>query len=388
MPVAPKILDSSVIREEANLLGLKILAARNLTPMPEIRESLRVWQENGFAGEMSYMLRPPELFVSPENLLPGARALLSLALEYGAEPHPELLPGFGRIARYAWGGDYHVHFRELLTKLGAAIQRRIGSDLSFRAFTDAVPLLERGFAAEAGLGFIGKNSLLIRPRTGSFFFIGEIVVNFDVDWTPEPTSAGGCGECSRCMDLCPTGAIVGPAIVDARKCVSYLTIEKRGLHTPEERSAIGEWVFGCDVCQDVCPFNHTAKKDSREPAIPEFAKSSGVGPLLDLSEVLGIRTTKEFKKRFEGTPLMRPKREGLLRNAAAAAANTGSHQCSQALASAAREDRSEVVRAQAVWAAKKLIDTASGVDRRLLVDVLDIGKNDASELVRGEAAGD
>lgn len=378
-------IKSEIIAEAAAASGIKIVGSRNIAPIPKLKESLKIWQDKGFAGEMKYMLREPDLFVSPERLLPDAKSVISAAMEYSAEPHPPLPPGYGRVARYAWGGDYHIHFKSRLDDFADSLAKKIGPALSFRTFTDAVPLLERGFAAEAGLGFVGKNSLLIRPKIGSFFFLGEVILNFEVDSRPEPDWQGGCGACSRCMESCPTGAIVEPTVVDARKCISYLTIEKRGLHTEEERRGLGEWVFGCDVCQEVCPFNHAPQKGAISPEAMEFSRDSGVGPLLNLAEILGIRGEDEFRKRFSGTALLRPKREGLLRNAAAAAANTHSFCAAKALLAAVREDSSEVVRAQSLWAAKRLREKASGEDHRLLVQAVDIGKNDPSELVRREA---
>jgi epoxyqueuosine reductase len=227
-------------------------------------------------------------------------------------------------------------------------------ELVYRVFSDAVPLLERGYAAQAGLGFIGKNTMLIRPKAGSFSFLGEILWNLEVEAEPAPVDVTNCGACERCITRCPSHAFSEPFVLDARRCVSYLTIEKRGAFTEGESQAIGEWLFGCDLCQEICPFNHRALKEGLASDLPEFDAHAGTGPWLNLASVLKLRSDAEFKARFRGTALLRAKREGLLRNAAVVAANTKSYELIPVLDKVAKEDPSPLVRDHAHWALRHL----------------------------------
>lgn len=329
--------------------GLTLMGCAEIGAIREEAPRIAAWQEEGFAGSMEYMKREPALFVSPERIMPEVQSVISVALQYEQKPHPLLPPGYGRVARYAWGRDYHsilkmriVAFAEKLSQYGLA-----------KSYTDAVPLLERAFAAKAGLGFIGKNSLLIRPNVGSYFFLGEVLASFEVHGIPPRKIFKGCGSCTRCQSNCPTGAIVSEAVVDARRCISYLTIEKRGSFEGEEPAMLGEWIFGCDICQDVCPFNYRAQKDPKPPIESAFTADNGVGPLLSLVEVLSIKTDLQFQQRFARTPLLRAKRAGLIRNACAVAVNTGFIGAVVHIRELL-DDTDEVIRASAEWAMRAL----------------------------------
>jgi epoxyqueuosine reductase len=352
-------------------------------------ERLQAWQAKGMAGDMAYMQRPGELLGEPQQLLPSVRSVVSFAAYYDRGASPLEVPsGYGRVARYAWGRDYHRVLSKALASLVQEVTGSVSGPLESRVFTDAVPLLERAAARVGGAGFIGKNTLLIQPRgRGSFFFLAEILWNAEVTEVPSTDSnQSSCGSCMRCLSACPTGAFPTPFTLDARRCISYLTIEKRGLLTLQERSWLGSWVFGCDICQEVCPFNHQALDSVRPPDLAEFSPSHGAGPILKLEEILQLRTDEKFILRFQGTALMRAKRAGLLRNAAVVAANTAAVSLVPELRKSATEDISDIVRAHSLWALGKL-GSADGtkLDQEMR-RVIERALQDPSEIVRAEAA--
>jgi len=231
------------------------------------------------------------------------------------------------------------------------------------------------------MSFIGKNTMAIIPGEGSFFFIGEVVWDLEVVGAPPSGDMKGrCGACSRCLSGCPTNAFVSERTLDAGRCISYLTIEKRGVLTYQERAWLGEWVFGCDVCQDVCPFNVVPLRKKSGAALSELSGNAGIGQSLSLRTVISMRTDEEFRAFFKGTAIVRAKREGLVRNAAVVAANTGSADLLDALLESAERDPSGVVRRHALWAAAVLGDRErDGALRRVLafVDRVDRGDDEA-----------
>lgn len=336
--------------------GLAIVGVSVPDGLGEDRERLEAWQSAGCAGEMSFMQRESALLTEPARLLDSVRTIVSVGAYYDRGPREPLRVGYGRVARYAWGRDYHKVLRKRLESLARAISDHLGGALVYRVFSDSVPLLERAVARQAGLGFIGKNTMLIIPRAGSFLFLGEILWNLEVsDWPGRDSKvSGSCGSCSRCIDSCPTGAFISERVLDARKCISYLTIEKRGALSWTERESLGEWLFGCDVCQDVCPFNVLPLKKRLSPAWKEFSPEAGSGQMLPLAELLSIRQNDDFVARFGGTPLMRTKREGLVRNACVVAANTASVHLAPILRDAFLSDSSSIVRQHALWSVVKL----------------------------------
>jgi epoxyqueuosine reductase len=296
------------------------------------------------------MQRPVELLSDPKKLQKSARSVVSLGVSYYPGDHPED-PGGGRVARYAWGRDYHEVIKERLFRLRGELEEALGGRIKARAFTDAVPLLERSAAQHAGLGFFGRNSCLINGEVGSYFFIADLILNLEIE--PDPPGKGTCGRCTRCMDRCPTGAIKAPGVVDARLCISYLTIENKGEIPRGLRKRVGDWAFGCDVCQEVCPYNKTKATQSRWP---EFSAQAGSGPYLELERVLAIRTDEEFDETFAGTPLTRPGREGLLRNCCVAAGNLKLRRAVPALVECLHRDSSPLVRGHAAWALGEIGD--------------------------------
>ena len=333
-----------VLEERALEAGFDLVGVASAEPLREGGERLREWQEAGMAADMGYMHRPVELLSDPRKLQKSARSVVSLGVSYYPGDHPEN-EGAGRVARYAWGRDYHEVIKARLFRLREELEEELGVRIKARGFTDAVPLLERSAAQHAGLGFFGRNSCLINGEIGSYFFIADLIV--DLDLAPDQPGTGTCGRCTRCMDRCPTGAIRAPGVVDARLCISYLTIENRGEIPRELRGKVGDWAFGCDVCQEVCPYNKTKASKSRWP---EFSAEAGHGPYLKIEEVLEIRTDEEFEERFAGTPLTRPGRAGLLRNCCVAAGNLKLKEVVPALVRALREDSSALVRGHAAWA--------------------------------------
>lgn len=378
-------LELSQLETLASKHGLRLVSAVPSLPLLEELDHLKYWQEQGFAGEMKYMKRPGELLGDPRQLLENGSSILVFAVWYdqsstGPQPNET-----GRVARYAWGEDYHTVLKNRLAVLVKAITEVIQEPFEFKIFSDAVPLMERALARRAGIGFIGKNSMLIRPGEGSYFLICEVITNLEIDFKDQAAPRGQCGACTNCMSACPTGAIVSERVIDSRRCISYLTIEKRGMLSSEERKLIGGWVFGCDVCQDVCPFNHSALKSDRAPDIVQFSKKSGVGPFLNIRELLSMQTARDFHKLFSRTAIMRTKREGLLRNACIVASNLKYFSLSDALMNSSIGDPSPVVRSTALWALAQFAKLNEGQSKKSLLKLLDSGLNDPNPIVSNEA---
>ncbi len=313
------------------------------------------WLQNGYAGEMDWLKRDAEPRRDPRALLPVAKTVIIAALSYahpdGSDENPripvERLTQGPRadIARYARGGDYHLVLKRRLQRLGDALEHSVGRPLARLVCVDTAPLLERELAAQSGLGFVAKNAMLIAPGHGSYLSLGALLV--DLECATGTPAAPRCGTCRLCLDACPTGAFVGPYVLDARRCISYLTIENRGPIPRELRSRIGARVFGCDVCQEVCPFNSGVGQAHARSGDAELAPRGGYShpPLLHL---LGLGAA-QFRKWQEKSALRRVHRPELLRNVAVALGNTGGHEVLGPLAAALAE-RSALVRAHVVWA--------------------------------------
>ncbi|HLW66439.1 MAG TPA: tRNA epoxyqueuosine(34) reductase QueG [Gemmataceae bacterium] len=316
-------------------------------------ERLTEWLGRGYAGEMDYMRRHTEARKSPSSILPEVRSVVMLGMEYGdkrefekpnppapfpkSEVQPEALGSsiLGKIARYAAGEDYHDNIRRQLNKLLSWLETEVPS-CKGRGVVDSAPLLERDFARRAGLGWIGKNTMLINKHRGSYFFLAALLVDLELE-ADGPHEAQHCGTCTACLDACPTQAFAGPGWLDSRKCISYLTIELR-LSIPEEfRSELDGWLFGCDVCQEVCPWN---RRDRSDP------ESVNLIELLSLDE-------EDFREHFRGTALMRTKRRGLLRNAALLLGEQGDASALPAL-QRALADPEPMIREAAAWALERI----------------------------------
>jgi len=300
----------ATISEIAQALGFQRVVIGGLAPMEAERQEYERWLAKGYAASMEYLKRNPHFRTSPQLLYPGSRSAIVVSVSYYTEPPVSPGEHYGRVARYAVGQDYHAVLRAKLRELKSRLEQSLGRPLMGKAFTDDVALYEQGYASRSGLGFPGKHTLIIGPKLmGSYGFVAELFTDLEID--PDERYTGTCGQCFRCGDICPTQAIVEPGTLDAGRCISFLTIEnKEGIPLPM-RPQLGHWVFGCDMCQEVCPYNQ------RPPLTPwaEFRPESGVGHYLNLLELLDIETEEEFRLKFGQTPLRRPKRRGLLRNA-------------------------------------------------------------------------
>jgi epoxyqueuosine reductase len=343
-------------------------------------DRLRDWLDRGFAGEMAYMHRHAEARKHPAAVLPEVRSVLMVGMTYGergtrnaergtgergtrsAERGTEdgsssgprsafRAPRLGRVARYARGPDYHDVLRDRLNRLLTWLQREVPGCVG-RGVVDTAPLLERDFARRAGLGWIGKNTMLINKRKGSYLFLGALLVNLDLK-SDEPHEASHCGTCTACLKACPTDAFAGPGWLDARRCISYLTIELRSSIPNELRPAMGDWLFGCDICQEVCPWN-------KEPTRGLMASTPDPDlEALDPVELLAMGE-EEFRQRFRGTALMRARRRGLLRNAAIVLGNRGDLETLPVLRKAL-DDPEPLVREAAAWAIERIEQRAAPV---------------------------
>lgn len=300
------------------------------------------WLDAGHAGQMHYLAARREAYSHPRHVLDGARSLVMLGMPYRTAEPAACQSGQGRISRYAWGAaDYHDLIHDRLGELGRWLTAQVPG-VSVRGVVDTAPLLEREFARLAGLGWIGKNTMLIHRDAGSWFFLAALLTDLELDYDP-PHEAEYCGTCRACLDACPTQALVEPYVLDATRCISYLTIELREMVPPSLRAGLGDWIFGCDLCQEVCPWNRRAPH-SGEAA---FAPAAGGNPAL-LAELLAL-TDDEFRQRFRRTPLWRAKRRGLLRNAAIAAGNQRDPALAAALARG-QQDTDPLVREACAWA--------------------------------------
>ncbi len=293
----------SQIKELARAVGFSDCGIAPAGRLSEDADRLRKWLNAGMHAGMNYMENHFHLRTDPSQLVPQARSCIILLLSYN--PSLSMSPGSYRIARYAYGKDYHRHMKKKLRELATRIESSI-SPLKGRVFVDSAPVLERSLAAIAGLGWIGKNGNLISPRFGSYVFIGEIIS--DLDLTADSPISDHCGGCTKCLQACPTGAIVSNRIIDSNKCISYWTIEHRGPIRPEMKGKFDDWIFGCDICQEVCPWNRKAEKST----VQEFRPSPD---LLGMTKENWRELTEErFGELFAGSAVNRTKYSGLLRN--------------------------------------------------------------------------
>jgi len=331
---------TAALKQEARRLGFQLAGVCPAAAPPGI-ERFRRWLADGFAGEMHYLADRAAAYEHPRHVLEGARSVFMLGMSYRTAEPAEPQPGQGKVSRYAWGTDYHDLIRSRLERL-ADFHRRLAPGAAVRGVVDTAPLLEREFAQLAGLGWIGKNTLLINRRHGSWIFLAALLSTEPL--VPDaPLERDYCGKCRRCLDACPTGALVEPYRLDARRCISYLTIELRGSIPPEFRPAIGDRVFGCDACQEVCPFNRRVPC-STEPALRPDAEMNPIelAPLFEMDD-------EAFRRRFRHTPLWRAKRRGILRNATIVLGNQPHPSAVPALVRGLN-DHEPLVRGAAAWA--------------------------------------
>jgi len=329
---------AQAVKARAIELGFDRVAIGPAKP-PDHAAAFEQWLDAGYAGTMDYLTRTRHERIDPNRLLPGARAIVAVALSYATEEDGD----WQSVARYARGRDYHEVIRPRLETLCEYLSEAGGSDVRSRAAIDTSAVLERDLAARAGLGWIGKNTNLLASDLGSYFFIGIVLTTAPL--ASDERLPDRCGTCTACLDACPTAAFVDAYVLDARRCLSYLTIEHRGPIAPDLRHHVSDWLFGCDVCQDVCPWNRRVTP-SRERA---FAPNTPLGPL----ESLLTLDQSGFRERFRASAIWRTKRAGLLRNACLVLGNRRARAAIDVLTQAL-SDEDETVRDAAAWALSRI----------------------------------
>jgi epoxyqueuosine reductase len=352
--VDPRIA-AARLKEWARDAGFDRAGVASLEPL-EHGAALVRWLERGEHAGMAYLERRVKERLEPARVLPGARSVLCVALRYWplageAEPDGDLWP---RVARYARGTDYHALMGARLEGL-AAKARAAFPGVETRQYVDTGPVLERELAARAGIGVFGKNTCLLDREMGSWFLLGELFLTLDL--APDEPLAELCGSCTLCLDACPTGALVEPFRLDSNRCISYWTIEHRGALPEGVSEAVGDWVFGCDICQEVCPWNR--RRHALGAAEHAELRLSGERGELDLAGLLAL-DRDEYVERFRGSPMKRARHDGLRRNAATAMGNRGEERYLQALASALAGDAEPAVRVAAERARARIERQAAG----------------------------
>lgn len=355
------------LREACQSVGLSVVAVTEAGNVPD-HDLYLAWLSAGFAGELAYLHRDAADRADVRNLLPEARSVVTVALSYHFPFDDAVTPGHGKVARYARGADYHLVLKARLQALVGLLADQFPSPLLSRACVDTAPLLERSLAAQSGLGFVGKNTLLITPGIGSYTVLGELLLS--VPLVASSPQSPRCGDCRLCLDVCPTEALRAPFQLDARRCISYLTIENSGEVPVALRKQVGDWIFGCDICQSVCPYNARAPLGDAELA----PKAKLCSPLLSQLLSTGAAQYRQLVKR---TALRRINRNSLLRNVAVALGNVGTPADLPVIAAALLRE-SSLVRIHLSWAAAEIAlrhpDT-----RALVVDMLQTARSVESD---------
>lgn len=334
------------LKEQARSLGFDLVGIAPAVQAPGWQR-FQNWLQNGYAAEMKYLQDGAAARGSLDSILPGCRSVMMMGISY----HQPMLRNeqtplnYGRVATYALGDDYHPLLWAKLNLLAAWLSQEMPGSVS-RGVVDSAPLLERDYARLAGLGWFGKNTMLINKHIGSFLLLSAVLTTIELE-VDEPHLASHCGTCTACIDACPTQAFPEPGVLDASKCISYFTIEKRGSIPVEYRDKLGEWFFGCDICQDVCPWNRKAPHGQEERLLASRWNQSDKGTI-DLVKLLMMEES-ELRRNFRGTALWRAKRQGLLRNACLILGNRGDYAAIPALEKAIN-DEDEVIRESAEWA--------------------------------------
>lgn len=350
------------LKAQAAELGFNRVGVIRAEPSPTL-DAYLAWVQANRHGKMGYLAREDRL-VRRQDLniiLPNVQSMILVALDYTTLIPPDDVlndPRRGRISNYAWGVDYHEVMLPRLKALGDWLKQELGEahQVESRAYVDTGAILERSHAQQAGLGFIGKNTMLIHPQSGSYFFLGELLTTADFEHFPNggtydtPHRETMCGSCTRCLTACPTDAFPQPYQLDARRCISYLSIELKAEIPLEMRPLMDNWLYGCDICQEVCPWNRFAIQTSETAFFP--ADIDNVAPrLLDILQL----NNASFKERFAESPILRIKRERLVRNACVAAGNSGVTDFMPILRQLAADDDSELVCDHAIWAIQQLV---------------------------------
>jgi epoxyqueuosine reductase len=336
----------NLIKAQAYGLGFDLVGITTLGPM-ETAENFDAWIDKGYAGEMEYLRRGAEKRRDSRLPFDGAISAIVAGLNYGGRETT------GPVARYARGDDYHDVMTDRLVELHRWLEAEIGQPIRGKPYVDTGPVLERDLARRAGLGWFGKNTNLVNPDLGSFFFIGALVVDINLV-ADAPFEADRCGRCTRCLDACPTGAFVDERVLDATKCISYLTIEAKGEVPVSLREKLGGLIYGCDICQDVCPWNTRFSQDLREDSF-KARESLGSRDARTLAIDILRLDDESFRLAFRGSPMKRAKLRGLKRNAAVALGNTGTGADIATLAAVA-DDKDPMVAEHARWAMARITE--------------------------------
>ena len=335
------------IKQKAQLLGFELVGVAPVEPVPEL-SFYKEWVEAGYAGKMEYLARDPDKRTNVREVVTEAKSVVVCAMIYHAS-HPLSIeqndPSRGWISRYAWGDDYHDVIQKKLFQLINFIKEESSEEVINRLYVDTGPVVDRVFAKYAGIGWFGKNTCIINQQKGSWFFLGEIITNLDLDY--DSTVPDRCGSCNRCIEACPTDAILEPYVLDSRLCISYLTIELRDQIPLELREPLGNHIFGCDICQDVCPWNRRAAVTEE----PVFQPREGLlNP--DLDEIAGL-SIEEFREKFRKSPIKRAKYAGFLRNVAVAMGNSSDSKFLPVLEELS-EHQESLVKEHAKWAIEQI----------------------------------
>jgi epoxyqueuosine reductase len=338
------MIDSAAIKAQAYGLGFDLTGITTLGPA-ETAPAFDEWLARGFDGEMAYLSRTADKRKDSRLPLGGMRSAIVVAMSYGGQEPP------GPVARYARGDDYHDLMVERLNGLHHWIETQLGMPVDGKAYVDTGPILERDLARRAGLGWFGKNTTLINPGGGSFFFLGSLLLDLDLE-IDEPFVTDHCGSCTRCIDACPTGALTAPRVLDSNRCISYLTIELKGEIPEAVRPLIGDLLYGCDICQDVCPWNRKFALPLREDSLRARPFVAHKSPRDLARDVLAL-SADEFRSAFKGSPMKRAKLRGLKRNAAVVLGNVGDASDVDALTHARTSDE-PVEREAAAWAIERI----------------------------------
>jgi len=380
---------TSSVKDYARNLGFQLVGVTTPDPPPHF-DFFQGWLAAGYHGEMAYLARDAarQRRGDPRRILPECRSILVLGMMYAAptsdpssmkgdgrstpplrageaghrphsrRPHSRMAGGQGgvvkgRIASYAWGQDYHDVLAERLPALVAFIEQLVGLAVPNRWYTDTGPILERDLAQRAGLGWIGKNTCLIHPKMGSTFFLAEVLLGIELEPDP-PFLLDYCGSCTRCIDACPTDCILPDRTLDASRCISYLTIELKSPIPGELRPLMGNWVYGCDVCQQICPWNQRFAPPEGDPAFATHSELAEPGLVDEM-----VMDSQEFNRKFKGRPLRRAKRRGYLRNTAVALGNSGNESAIPVLVETLYNEPEPQVRGHAAWALGRIGSGAS-----------------------------
>jgi epoxyqueuosine reductase len=333
----------NLIKAQGYALGFDLVGIASAGPM-DTAPAFDSWIESGYAGEMGYLPRGAVKRADSRLPLAGATSAIVVGLSYGGrEPA-------GPIARYARGDDYHDVVAVKLEQLHRQMEADARRPINGKAYVDTGPILERDLARRAGLGWFGKNTNLVNPHIGSFFFIGVLLVDLELE-ADAPFEADRCGSCTRCLDACPTDAFVEPRVLDATKCISYLTIEAKGAIPLELREKVGDLIYGCDICQDVCPWNVRFSQEFREPAFRQREVLDGNAR--EVATRILAMDDEAFRREFKGSAMKRAKRRGLARNAATVLGNIGTGGDEDALVRAL-DDPEALVAEHATWALEQI----------------------------------